>query len=102
MDFTKCDGIAIGQASIGRPWIFKQINDYLTTGKYNEFDLKKVKKICLEHIKLFKKYNSDDNFFELKKNIPHYFKGMKNRKAFNVKIFKTDSYKDLINIIDKL
>lgn len=99
-DFTKCDGIAIGQASWGRPWIFQQINDYLSKGKYKQYDIKDIKKIAKEHINFFQKYNPDSNLFELKKNLPHYFKGLKNKKKINQEIFKSKNYKELIEIID--
>lgn len=31
---TRCDGIQIGRAAQGNPWIFKQVKDYFATGKY--------------------------------------------------------------------
>lgn len=102
LDFTKCDGIAIGQASWGKPWIFKQVKDFLETGKYKEYDYKDIKMIAMEHIQLFQKYNANSNIFELKKNLPHYFRGMKNKKELNQDIFKAKDFKALIQIIDKL
>ena len=29
---TKCDAVMIGRGAQGNPWIFKQINDYMTNG----------------------------------------------------------------------
>ena len=99
LDFTQCDGIAIGQASLGRPWIFKQVRDYLETGRHAEFDLVKIKRICLQYIHLFEKYNKNVNLFELKKNIIYYFKGMANKKSLAEKIFKADNTDSLLRII---
>ncbi|HET8941225.1 MAG TPA: tRNA dihydrouridine synthase DusB [Rudaea sp.] len=33
LDYTKCDGLLIGRAAQGRPWIFRQIAHYLATGE---------------------------------------------------------------------
>ncbi|TNF65275.1 MAG: tRNA dihydrouridine synthase DusB [Gammaproteobacteria bacterium] len=34
LEYTKADGIMVGRAAQGRPWIFKQIQHYLDTGAY--------------------------------------------------------------------
>ena len=31
--YTKCDAVMIGRAALGNPWIFKNCNEYLNTGK---------------------------------------------------------------------
>lgn len=53
---TNCDYVMIGRAAIGNPFIFKQINEYLKTGK----EIKQTKKQRIndffEYIKLTKKY----------------------------------------------
>lgn len=102
LDLTHCDGIAIGQASLGKPWIFKQINDYLLTGEYEEFNLKKIKTVCLQYIKLFKKHNKSLNLFELKKNLIYYFKGIKDKKYIAEKIFKAENIEALIKIVNAI
>ncbi len=33
LDYTKCDGLLIGRAAQGRPWIFREIAHFLATGK---------------------------------------------------------------------
>lgn len=33
LDYTRCDGLLIGRAAQGRPWIFREIAHYLATGK---------------------------------------------------------------------
>ena len=38
LDFTGCDGLMIGRAAMGNPFIFKRIRHYLETGERLEFD----------------------------------------------------------------
>ena len=33
LEYTKCDGLLIGRAAQGRPWIFREIAHYLATGR---------------------------------------------------------------------
>lgn len=50
---TKVDGLYIGRGALGKPWLFRQIKSYLTTGSYEEQnDHAKLKQIILEHILL--------------------------------------------------
>ena len=51
---SKVDYIMIGRGVIGNPYLFKQINDYLKTGKYDE---KCKKEQFFNYLKLAKKYN---------------------------------------------
>ena len=52
LDYTKVDGLMIGRAAQGRPWIFREVDHFLTHGEHlakiakNEIEL-----ILLEHVK---------------------------------------------------
>ena len=53
---TNCDYVMIGRAAIGNPFIFKQIDEYLKTGKIINQTKKEKIKDYFEYIKLAKKY----------------------------------------------
>jgi nifR3 family TIM-barrel protein len=36
IDETACDAVMIGRAASSNPWIFRQIQDYIATGRYDE------------------------------------------------------------------
>ncbi len=51
MDFTEADAIMIGRAAQSRPWIFRQINQYLENGLLSEEpELKTIKKWLIQHL----------------------------------------------------
>lgn len=51
LDYTKADGLYIGRAALGRPWLFQQIKDYLATGVYVESPTQvTIKNTILQHI----------------------------------------------------
>lgn len=51
LDYTGADALMIGRAAQGRPWIFREINHYLTTGELlPEPELTEVQSILMEHL----------------------------------------------------
>ena len=51
LDYTGADALMIGRAAQGRPWIFREINHYLTTGELlPEPELDEVQSILMEHL----------------------------------------------------
>jgi tRNA-dihydrouridine synthase B len=83
---TKCDYVMVGRASMGNPFIFKQINDYLENGKYKEISLK-------EKIKYFRKYldySKDFNikFSDIKIHAMQYTKGIEGGAKLRLELSK--------------
>ncbi|MCP1728603.1 tRNA-dihydrouridine synthase B [Natronospira proteinivora] len=51
LDFTGADGIMIGRAAQGRPWIFREINHYLETGQHHPPpEAAEIRQVMLEHL----------------------------------------------------
>jgi tRNA-dihydrouridine synthase B len=51
LEYTNADGLMIGRAAQGRPWIFREIDHYLRTGKtLTEPSMDEVCEIMLEHV----------------------------------------------------
>lgn len=51
LDETGCDGLAIARGSLGNPWIFKEIKEYLEKGKIiNRPKEEEIGKVMLEHL----------------------------------------------------
>lgn len=51
LDETGCDGLAIARGSLGNPWVFKEIREYLQSGKIPSWPEKKdIAKVMLEHL----------------------------------------------------
>jgi len=69
---TNCDGIMIGRAACGNPFLFKQIDEYLRTGKVLE--QKSKVEMFEEYLKLWKEFNLDFN--DLKQHAFFFTKGV--------------------------
>ena len=74
---TNCDGIMIGRATLGRPWILEQIRTYLETGKVRKITNKEILETILKHIELEVKEKGEyTGVREMRKHICYYLKGL--------------------------
>ena len=78
-EYTGCDGIMISRASLGRPWIFEEVQNYLS-GKDNvEVSNEDKLNTILKHIDLeIKDKGEYTGIREMRKHICFYLKGMPN------------------------
>lgn len=78
MTETGCDGVMIGQAALGRPWIFKEVVTYLLEGKLlPEPDLEHQFLVIWKHLRLqVETFGEERGVKEMRKHLAWYFKGM--------------------------
>lgn len=100
---TGVDGIMIGRASMGNPWIFKKIKYYLETGeKLPEITSDEKLKIIKEHLNLLVKEKGEDVAIkEFRKHLAAYSKNLPNSSNFRVRVNAIDDKKELENAIDE-
>ena len=99
---TGVDGIMIGRASIGKPWIFRQIKEYLNKEEVTETSDEEKLKIILEHIELQDKYLSESTGIkEMRKYMSYYLKNMPNATQMRQKINQIETKKELQESIIK-
>ena len=99
---TNVDGIMIGRAAFGNPWIFREIEYFLKTGKEIEKPTKEEKlRIIRKHIELAVKEKGDVAIKELRKHIAWYTKNMKNSSEFRNSINNIETEKELLENIDE-
>ena len=100
---TGVDGIMIGRASMGNPWIFKKIKYYLETGeKLSKITSDEKLKIIKEHLNLLVKEKGEDVAIkEFRKHLAAYSKNLPNSSNFRVRVNGIDDKKELENAIDE-
>jgi tRNA-dihydrouridine synthase B len=76
LDDTGCDGIMIGRAAQGRPWIFDEVNFFLATGKSRPaLALEKVRDIMRAHLEdLYAFYGAQTGVRVARKHLSWYFR----------------------------
>lgn len=82
------DGIMIGRASIGYPWIFREIKHFLETGIALEPPTVQERvKICLQHFDESIKWKGEKlGILEMRRHYHSYFKGFSNFKPIREKL----------------
>ncbi len=98
------DGIMIGRASYGRPYIFKEIRHFLNTQKEpTELSLKEKVEMAKLHLQKSVKYKGDRRgIYEMRRHLISYFKGIPNFKETRLKLVTTDDFNELLELIDSL
>lgn len=99
---TGCDGIMIGRASEGNPWIFREINYYLETGSELAKPTKQEKgELVKRHAALQLKYKGEYTAVrEMRKHLAWYTAGMPHSAAFRQRINTMETMEDLMQGID--
>ena len=98
------DGIMIGRASIGYPWIFNEIKHFFKTGTFlDPPGLKERVDVAKKHLKFSIEWKGEmKGIFEMRRHYTNYFKGIPNFKPERMKLVTTDSYNELVDILDEI
>lgn len=98
------DGIMIGRATVGRPWIFRDIRHYLSTGELlPEPTVNEKADIALFHLDRSLEFKEGKRaLFEMRRHLSNYFKGLPHFKETRLKLLtavEPDEVKSLIGEI---
>lgn len=97
---TNCDGIMISRASLGNPWIFEQIQEYLEGKEIRKIYNDEKLKIILEHINLETEEKGEiTGIREMRKHLAFYIKGTENASEIREKINHIEVKKELENVL---
>ena len=101
LEETGCDGIMIGRATLGNPWIFKKILYYLENGKkMAEISSEEKYNVIKEHFDfLFEEKGEYTATREIRKHIAWYVKGLKNATVLREAINRVESKEEFDKIL---
>ena len=95
------DGIMIGRAAVGRPWIFRDIRHYLNTGELlSEPTVKEKADLALYHFNLSLEHKEGKKaIFEMRRHFSNYFKGLPNFKETRLRLLTCQEEDEIKSII---
>ena len=98
------DGVMIGRAAIGYPWIFNEIKHYLKTGEYLAPPTIADRVIaCKQHLKHSIEWKGQIlGIAEMKRHYTNYFKGIPHFKDYRINMVTSDSPEEIHAILDKV
>jgi tRNA-dihydrouridine synthase B len=98
------DGIMIGRATVGRPWIFRDISHYLKTGELlPEPSVNEKAGIALLHLEKSLEFKEGNRaIYEMRRHLSNYFKGLPHFRESRLKLLtavEVDEIRFIINDI---
>ncbi len=98
------DGIMIGRASIGYPWIFNEIKHFMRTGEHllPPTTAERVR-VCRKHLDFSIRWKGErTGIVEMRRHYASYFKGLDNFKPFRMRLVETMSYQEINDILEEV
>ncbi len=101
---TGCDGIMIGRAARGNPWIFKEIASYFSHGTVPERPTpEEIKAMILRHAELMVRYKGEyTGIREMRKHVAWYTTGMPHSAAVRNQVNRIESLAGLKEMLGSL
>jgi nifR3 family TIM-barrel protein len=98
------DGIMIGRAAIGNPWIFNEIKHFLLTGEMkNPPGLEEKVKAVREHLEFSIRWKGErKGIYEMRRHYTNYFKGIPNFKTFRSALVQSETVDEVIEILENI
>jgi nifR3 family TIM-barrel protein len=98
------DGIMIGRAAIGYPWIFNEIKYYLATGELlAPPSIEERVAVCKKHLRRSVEWKGPIvGINEMRRHYANYLKGMPNIKEYRSKLVTFKSIEEIELVLDEI
>lgn len=101
-EYTNVDGIMIGRGTIGNPWIFEEIINYLQGNKQREITKKEKLQTISEHIELEVKEKGEKIAIkEMRKHLAYYIRNEKDASKIREKINRIEIKAELLDCLNE-
>ena len=97
MEETGCDGVMIGRGARGNPWIFGQINEYLSCGKeMTQPTADEIKSMILKHARMLIDAKGEyTGIREMRKHFAWYTTGMRHASGLRNEVNHVEHFEEL-------
>lgn len=98
------DGIMIGRASIGYPWIFNEIKHYFATGeKLAAPNLEERISVAKKHLDFSVEWKGEKlGMLEMRRHYTNYFRGIPNFKPYRTELVTSENYGHVLEILEEV
>lgn len=97
----KVDGVMIGRASIGQPWIFRDVKHFLANGeKLSPLTIKEKTEVAIEHLARSVEWKSEwGGVITMRRHYVQYFKKIPDFREMKIKLLTSNSVEENIAIL---
>jgi tRNA-dihydrouridine synthase B len=98
---TGCDGVMIGRAAQGRPWIFDEVNFFLSSGEVRrELALENVRDIMRAHLEdLYTLYGDETGVRVARKHLSWYFRQHPGQEALRNRLVTIETPREQLSTL---
>ncbi|WP_443937218.1 tRNA dihydrouridine synthase DusB [Pedobacter sp. MW01-1-1] len=98
------DGIMIGRAAIGYPWIFREVKHFFKTGEILAGPtIDERIQVCRTHLdKSIQWKGPKTGIFEMRRHYANYFKGIPDFKPFRMRLVSEPDIQNIYSILDEI
>ena len=98
------DGIMIGRAAIGYPWIFNEIKHFFATGEHLPApDLAARIAVVRAHLDFSVRWKGEKlGILEMRRHYTNYFKGMSHFKPYRTRLVQEESFAEILATLEEI
>ncbi len=98
------DGVMIGRASIGYPWIFREVKHFLKTGELMTVPtIEERIKACFTHLEKSVEWKGPvGGILEMRRHYANYFKGLDHFKEYRLRLVTADGFDDVNALLEEI
>jgi nifR3 family TIM-barrel protein len=83
---TGCDGVMVGRAALGRPWIFAEIKAAIADLPYTQPTVSERLEVAIRHAERIEREKGPHGLVELRKHLPRYLSGVRGAAALRMRL----------------
>src|SRR5690606_27437291 len=98
------DGIMIGRAAIGYPWIFREIKHFFSVGEMlAPPTMKERVAVCTTQLEKAVQWQGErTGICEMRRHYANYFRGIPHFKEYRMKLVKLDQFESVMEVLDEI
>ncbi len=98
------DGVMIGRAAIGYPWIFREIKHFIATGEMLPFpSVEERIEVCKKHLRKSVEWKGPKvGIFEMRRHYANYLKGLPGIKEFRARLVTLMLSEEIEAVLDEV
>jgi tRNA-dihydrouridine synthase B len=97
---TGCDAVMIGRTASSNPWIFRQIEQYLSTGSYEHPPERQRYDIMKTYYSMLHRYAAPDTVGKMKQFATYFTHGVRNGSKLRVEIYRSAEAAQILDAVE--
>ena len=98
---TNCDAVMIGRAASSNPWIFRQIEQYLATGSYDEPTQDDRYRMMRSYYDMLMQHRENDVVGKMKQFATYFTHGVRNGARLRASIYQAQQAPAILDLVDE-